>query len=150
MKTCIALTGWRFLSIGRAIERAIGTANVLSVFTDKNAPEGALDLTIEAGDSIMTHRRLYAVSTARETVIDLLLLDELNPRSVLHQMKLIREHLEFLPSRDSSAAKSPLLRKVLQLETELATLAAVEINGLELGSLAIARPACRICSQKPI
>ena len=130
-------TGWRFLSIGRAIERAIGTANVLSVFTDKNAPEGALDLTIEAGDSIMTHRRLYAVSTARETVIDLLLLDELNPRSVLHQMKLIREHLEFLPSRDSSAAKSPLLRKVLQLETELATLAAVEINGLELGSLAI-------------
>ena len=130
-------TGWRFLSIGRAIERAIGTAYVLSVFTDKHAPEGALDLTIEAGDSIMTHRRLYAVTTARETVIDLLLLDELNPRSVLHQIQLIREHLEFLPSRASSSAKTPLMRKVLQMETELATSAADAIDGHELGALAI-------------
>ena len=130
-------TGWRFLSIGRAVERAIGTAYVLSIFTDKNAPEGALDLTIEAGDSIMTHRRLYAVTTARDTVIDLLLLDELNPRSVLHQIRLIHEHLEYLPARDPAKTMTPLMRKVLQLETELATSAAAGIDGLELGSLAI-------------
>jgi uncharacterized alpha-E superfamily protein len=130
-------TGWRFLSIGRAVERAIGTAYLLSVFTDKHAPDGALDLTIEAGDSIMTHRRLYSVSTARETVIDLLLLDELNPRSVLHQIRLIREHLEYLPSPESGTSMTPLMRKVLQIDTELATSAANEFNGHELGALAI-------------
>jgi uncharacterized circularly permuted ATP-grasp superfamily protein/uncharacterized alpha-E superfamily protein len=128
-------TGWRFLSIGRAIERAIGTAYFLSVFTDKSAPEGSLDLTIEAGDSIMTHRRLYSVSTTRETVIDLLLLDELNPRSVLHQIRLIREHLEYLPPRESGGSMTPLMRKVLQMETELTTSAANEFNSDELGAL---------------
>lgn len=130
-------SGWRFLSLGRAIERSIGTAHFLGVFTDKHAPEGSLDLAIEAGDSIMTHRRLYAVATARETVIDLLLLDDLNPRSILHQLRLIREHVENLPPRETGQRVPPLARKILQMETELATASAVEMRGMELGDLAI-------------
>ena len=130
-------SGWRFLSLGRAIERSIGTAHFLGVFTDTHAPEGSLDLAIEAGDSIMTHRRLYAVATARETVIDLLLLDDLNPRSILHQLRLIREHVESLPRRETGQRVTPLARRILQMETELATATASEMRGMELGDLAI-------------
>ncbi|MCB1383656.1 MAG: circularly permuted type 2 ATP-grasp protein [Notoacmeibacter sp.] len=114
-------TGWRFLSIGRAVERAWATSGFLSAFTAPDAPDGALDLAIEAGDSIMTQRRRYAVSTTRNTVIDLMLLDEMNPRSVHHQLKHIREHLDFLPVPDTGIAMTPMRRAVMKLETELAT-----------------------------
>ena len=92
------------------------------------APDGALDLAIEAGDSIMTQRRRYAVSTTRSTVIDLLLLDDMNPRSVLHQLNQIREHLDFLPTPETGLVMTSVRRAVLKLETELATSTADEIT----------------------
>lgn len=57
-------TGWRFLGIGRAVERAGAMMHFLRVCTDPEAPEGALDLAIEVGDSVMTHRRRYAAGRA--------------------------------------------------------------------------------------
>ena len=61
-------------------------------------PDGALDLAVEIGDSVMSHRRRYAVTTTRETVVDLLALDTLNPRSVLYHLTEIRDHVA-LPAR---------------------------------------------------
>ena len=61
-------------------------AGVLAVFADEAAPAGGLDIAVELGDSVISHRRRYAVATNRETVMDLLALDSLNPRSVLHQL----------------------------------------------------------------
>ena len=48
----------------------------------------------------MSHRRRYAVTTTRETVVDLLALDTLNPRSVLYHLTEIRDHVAFLPDAD--------------------------------------------------
>ena len=79
-------TGWRFLSIGRSLERAIAMSGALAWLADPEAPDGALDLAVEIGDSVMSHRRRYAVATSRETVVDLLALDTLNPRSVLYHL----------------------------------------------------------------
>lgn len=129
--------GWRFLTIGRAIERTWATSGFLAAFTHPEAPEGALDLAIEAGDSIMTHRRRYAVSTSRNTVIDLLLLDDMNPRSVLYQLHAIKEHLGFLPvADDQGAAVSPLLRSVMTLETSLAVSSLEEMTPERLQDIA--------------
>ncbi len=64
---------------------------------DRIAPDGALDMLLEIGDSVMTHRRRYNVNTARLTVTDLLTLDPLNPRSVLFQLNEIRTEVEQLP-----------------------------------------------------
>jgi uncharacterized circularly permuted ATP-grasp superfamily protein/uncharacterized alpha-E superfamily protein len=121
-------TGWRFLSIGRAVERAWATSGFLTAFAAEDAPEGALDLAIEAGDSIMSHRRRYAVSTTRETVLDLLLLDDMNPRSVLHQLREMHGHMQFLPETEEGRRTTPFFRQVLRLETELATATADEIT----------------------
>ncbi len=49
--------GWRFLEIGRRLERGIQIARTLSRLTSANAPDGALDMMLEIGDSVMTHRR---------------------------------------------------------------------------------------------
>lgn len=114
-------TGWRFMSIGRSLERAIGMCALLASLTDGQAPGGALDLAIEVGDSVMSHRRRYSVSTTRETVIDLLALDAMNPRAVLYQISEIRDQIAMLP-HDSAldGHMSGLTRAVLRLHTDIA------------------------------
>lgn len=113
-------TGWRFLSLGRGLERADATARLLATFADDTAPEGALDLALEVGDSAMSHRRRYSVATRRETVVDLLALDDRNPRSVLYQLTEVMEQVHALPDNESSAPMTPLARRLLQVHTGLA------------------------------
>ncbi len=71
---------------------------------------GALDLAVELGDSAMTHRRRYAVATRRETVVDLLALDPLNPRSVLFSANEIHAHVGFLSGTANYGQTGPLAR----------------------------------------
>jgi uncharacterized circularly permuted ATP-grasp superfamily protein/uncharacterized alpha-E superfamily protein len=116
-------TGWRFLTIGRALERAASIASLLATFTGPSQPDGALDLVIEIGDSVMTHRRRYSVTTSRGTVLDLLALDEANPRSILYQLTEIRDQLALLPVAGQRGQLSPLQRLVLELHTAVAVAA---------------------------
>jgi len=111
--------GWRFLSFGRALERADTLAMWLADFTDDAAPEGSLDLLIELGDSVMTHRRRYRIEASAETVTDLLALDANNPRSILFQVAAMREHAARLPKAQVNGRLEPLGRALLRIETEL-------------------------------
>ncbi len=113
-------TGWRFFGIGRALERAMSEAELIAAFADKGAPEGSLDLAVEVADSTMSHRSRFAIETNRATVIDLLVLDPLNPRAIMFQLNDIRTHIEFLPVSDIAGKLSPLQRIVLQIHTKLA------------------------------
>ena len=128
-------TGWRFLSIGRSLERAIAMAGALAWLADPEAPDGALDLAVEIGDSVMSHRRRYAVTTTRETVVDLLALDSMNPRSVLYHLTEIRDHVAFLPDAVVNGQMSPLSRAVLQTHTGLAVETPAGIDGARLTAL---------------
>ncbi len=112
-------TGWRFLMLGRALERASSMAWTLAVFADAALREGALDLAVEVGDSLMTHRRRYAVATTRATVIDLLALDDHNPRSIFHQMEEVRAQVAMLPT-GPDGGMTPVARRVLEVHTALA------------------------------
>ena len=114
--------GWRFMSIGRALERMQFMTASLAEMADPEAPEGALDLAVEIGDSAMSHRRRYAVATTRETVLDLLGLDSMNPRSILFSANEIQEHVSFLPGANVHGQMSPLARAVLQMQASIAVL----------------------------
>lgn len=113
-------TGWRFLSIGRSLERAAMLSSMLANFTSADAEEGCLDLTVEVADSIMTHRQRYAVSTNRSTVIDLLALDPLNPRSIIYQLNQIAEHITLLPQMDGQTHGSALQQAIMHTRSTLA------------------------------
>ena len=113
-------TGWRFLSIGRSLERAVSLVGLLASFADAAAPEGSLDLAVEVADSAMSHRTRYTVATNRATVIDLLALDPLNPRAVMYQLNEISTHIGFLPESDAAGQLSPLQRTMLQAHTNFA------------------------------
>lgn len=113
-------TGWRFLSIGRYLERGLHMSRLLGHLSGPDAPDGALDMLIEIGDSVMTHRRRYNVATARLTVTDLLALDSLNPRSILYQLNEIKTEVEQLPNAIIQGQMSPFYREALRLYSTLA------------------------------
>ncbi|MES0881152.1 circularly permuted type 2 ATP-grasp protein [Roseibium sp. SCP14] len=128
-------TGWRFLSIGRALERAHRMADLLSVFTAPDAPEGSLELLLEVGDSAMSMSRRYAVSLSKATVLDLLAMDPKNPRSVMYQLTDMKEHISVLPDADEHGYLSDLARSVLQAHTALAIATAETLTPEALADL---------------
>ncbi|TIW91384.1 MAG: alpha-E domain-containing protein, partial [Mesorhizobium sp.] len=134
--------GWRFLEIGRRLERGIQIARTLSRLTSAKAPDGALDMMLEIGDSVMTHRRQYPVQAGRRTVIDLLALDPLNPRSILFQLERLKAEIGLLPSLGGEGHMSPAAKEILQLNTQIAikepsdmTAKALDELAYEIGSL---------------
>ncbi|NEX46274.1 circularly permuted type 2 ATP-grasp protein [Pseudotabrizicola algicola] len=113
--------GWRFLSIGRQLERALAMCGALAVFADEKAPVGGLDLCIELGDSVLTHRRRFSVGSSRETVIDLLALDPMNPRSLRHLIDGLSAQVQALPGAATHGQLSELGRAMLRTQVEIAT-----------------------------
>ena len=111
--------GWRFLEIGRRLERGIQISGIVSWMTQAEAPEGALDMLVEIGDSVMTHRRRYSVSAGAASYVDLLVLDPLNPRSVRFQIAELREQIERLPGGIEEGHLSDAAKAALEIHTEL-------------------------------
>ncbi len=120
--------GWRFLTIGRALERADSMAALLETFATEEGTSGGFDLAVEVGDSVMTHQRRYSIQTNRNTVIDLLVLDHLNPRSILFQIEQIKTQNEALPLSEHHGRVSQLTRLVVQLHSDLTTATPEEID----------------------
>ncbi|TQK03531.1 circularly permuted type 2 ATP-grasp protein [Herbaspirillum sp. SJZ107] len=77
--------GWRFMSLGRRLERLQFQSLVLqrALAMDEN---GNLDWLLELSDSSITYRVRYRTQPEWLPVLDLLLCDETNPRSVLFQI----------------------------------------------------------------
>ncbi|BCG86163.1 hypothetical protein MesoLj113c_22730 [Mesorhizobium sp. 113-3-9] len=128
--------GWRFLEIGRRLERGIQIARTLSRLTGSKAPDGALDMMLEIGDSVMTHRRQYPVQAGRRTVIDLLALDPLNPRSILFQLERLKAEIGLLPSLGGEGHMSPAAKEILQLNTAIAIKEPSDMTAKALDELA--------------
>lgn len=128
-------TGWRFLEIGRRLERGIQIARSLAWLTREDAPEGALDMMLEIGDSVMTHRRLYA-HAGRRSLVDLLALDPLNPRSVLFQLDRLKHEIAHLPEAGDRGHFSPTAKDMLRIHTALATTEPGDLSPAALNRLA--------------
>src|SRR5476649_526186 len=103
--------GWRFLMIGRRIERLQFLSTSLAAFLRGVAvnDQAGLEWLLELGNSSITYRSRYLAVPQLIPVLDLLLLDEQNPHAVLFQLKLVSRSLarlneEFGAPRDSSLA----------------------------------------------
>src|SRR5690606_854876 len=135
--------GWRFLEIGRRLERGIQIAGATRWLTRDDAPDGALDMLLEIGDSVMTHRRRYHVAAGANSYIDLRVLHALNPPSRGFQVHQFRHQIERLPGGIEDAHLSPAAKAALELHTELRvaepedmTSARLDELGAEIGRLA--------------
>jgi uncharacterized circularly permuted ATP-grasp superfamily protein/uncharacterized alpha-E superfamily protein len=106
--------GWRFADIGRRIERAFHlTRLVRSTLVDATDPR-AFEGILEVADSSITYRSRYRGLVAFEPVLDLVLTDETNPRSVAFQLARLDEHIRQLPRAEQTAGLSPIARTALR------------------------------------
>ena len=100
---------WRFLDMGRRLERALTTALILdqalSVVHADETP--LLEALLDTADSAMTYRRRYRATLQVPPVVDLLAADEGNPRSILFQLAALAEHVAALPRDPTLARRSP-------------------------------------------
>lgn len=96
--------GWRFLDIGRRLERSLQLVELLrhglaGAITDEKA---SLDMLLQIADSAITYRTRYYTAMQADLVLDLLLVDEANPRSVGFQLQNLAVHFKRLPGQDPS------------------------------------------------
>jgi uncharacterized alpha-E superfamily protein len=78
-----------------------------------------LEAVLEIADSVMTYRRRYLATLQIAPVVDLLLTDETNPRSVVYQLIGLTEHVRRLPTMESSPVRSAEHRIALGVRSEL-------------------------------
>jgi uncharacterized alpha-E superfamily protein len=127
---------WRFLDMGRKVERALHTIALLrrTLVTPGAHEPALLEALLEIGDSLMTYRRRYLSGVQPAAVLDLLLADETNPRAVVFQLLALRELVDEIPTDQSHAGRRPEQRLVLALVTavqlaDLGPLMAVDARG---------------------
>jgi uncharacterized circularly permuted ATP-grasp superfamily protein/uncharacterized alpha-E superfamily protein len=111
--------GWRFLDIGRRLERALQVAELLrnTVTSRAEVDVGILEAVLEIADSSITYRSRYLTSLQTELVLDLLLVDEANPRSIAFQLARLRENIDQLPNSQNAIRRPPEARLSLGLLT---------------------------------
>jgi uncharacterized circularly permuted ATP-grasp superfamily protein/uncharacterized alpha-E superfamily protein len=115
--------GWRFMDIGRRIERTYQMAEFLMLLLraslDESEETDRLAFLLETSDSFMTYRARYRFAPTFPLVLDLLLVDETNPRGIAFQLVTLAEHISNLPKASQDAVRTPEQRLVLDLLTQV-------------------------------
>jgi uncharacterized circularly permuted ATP-grasp superfamily protein/uncharacterized alpha-E superfamily protein len=92
-------SGWLFMSIGRRLERAIYLTRQLREVTTPLAEQDwpFLECLLEVADSSVSYRTRYFTTLQPLAVLDLLMADETNPRSLDFQLSHLGDLYEKLP-----------------------------------------------------
>ena len=127
MESTVRGPAWRFLDLGRRLERALAVVGAveaaLGPATAPLALQPIADAVLGANESLVAYRRSYRSEVDLQAVLDLLLRDDTNPRSLAYQLDRLREHVAGLGWSDGV--------QLVQAASvaSLATVAATEVNG---------------------
>jgi uncharacterized alpha-E superfamily protein len=112
LPACTALAGysfddmtrddaWRFLAMGRRLERMAFIASVVAqiLARPEEEHEAALGALLEIGNIIITYRARYQRQPELLPVIDLLVKDESNPHAVCFQLALLSRDVHEFEAR---------------------------------------------------
>lgn len=105
--------GWHMLEVGRALERAHQLVRLLratvtirrGIDVDREVNQAILTAT----ESSVTHRMRYRGNLRTTTVLELMLLDSANPRSLICGVDNVRDHLAKLPGASGASRPQRLL-----------------------------------------
>ncbi len=101
MESMVRGPGWRFLDLGRRLERAVLLLGIieaaLSHQPEDDIAQPVYDLVLGASESLVAYRRRYRSDVRLAAIEDLLVHDDTNPRSLVFQLDRINEHLAALP-----------------------------------------------------
>ncbi len=114
--------GWRFIEIGRRLERGLLTTIIMKNLLVPEVPESDQTVLIEALlsslESLISYRRRYRARMGIQSSLDLVMMDTSNPRSLLFQIEHLGSHINALPkSTESRHELTPKERAILECET---------------------------------
>ncbi|WP_374574531.1 circularly permuted type 2 ATP-grasp protein [Phenylobacterium sp.] len=115
------VAGWRFMDMGRRIERGINTCRYVRTLADDAATIDDLDLLLDLADSQISYRARYLVGLALTPVRDMIVLDPFNTRSLAFQIFKLKEHLATLPTLQEDGMLEEPSKILLPLATEVQT-----------------------------
>ena len=97
---------WRFLEIGRRLERGLGVVNLLRGLCPPGTDPVAVpwEALLAVADASITYRRRYRATADVGAVLDLLIDDESNPRSLAYQLQQLDALLDGLTAAGGGAA----------------------------------------------
>jgi len=109
---------WRFLEIGRRLERALNGLAVLRALCKPGIAPAAVpwEALLALADASITYRRRYRATAEPGTVLDLLIDDETNPRSLRYQLLQLETLFDGLAPAAPAAGPRPeqqLVRRAL-------------------------------------
>ena len=108
--------GWRFMSIGRRLERIQFLSTVLQHGISM-PPDSSLDWLLEVADSIVTYRSRYVAQPEILPLLDLLVLDESNPRSIMFQLLGLIKYLDKLAASHGPCGAELFVPLLVELES---------------------------------
>ncbi len=114
-------SSWRLLNIGRFLESSLNTCTILqAALANDVKPEvekQLMELVLMCNESLVTYRYLYRSTLQLPGVLNLLLVNEDNPKSVAFLIAKIDEHLAHLPDNHTEGGLSPAHKKLLEALT---------------------------------
>lgn len=114
-------TGWRFLAIGRSLEKAYQMTSLLQsvLVSELNESDQAavLESVLLTVEMLVSYRRRYRSSVKVGSALQLLMIDEANPRSLLFQLAALNDHINRLPHTGRAIGLSPEGRCILEAVT---------------------------------
>jgi uncharacterized alpha-E superfamily protein len=130
--------GWRFLEVGRRVERALGGLNLLRTAAGQGSGESpVLDPLLETCDSVMTYRRRHFSRPRLDAVIDLIFFDPTNPRSVAYQMHVIQAEITRFSGNPDFGLMPKIREYVQQLDSRFENPNAPDVVELETLSVSV-------------
>ena len=123
--------GWHMIAVGRALERALQLCQLLAATTTVrrgiDVDREVLNAVLVAAESSVTHRRRYRGYVRPGGVLELLLEDTLNPRSLAFVLDELATHVAALPASTGSSRPERLVTDLQEAlaETDIATLVAI-------------------------
>ncbi len=133
--------GWHLIGAGRALERTVQLVRLLRATTTArrglDVDRELLSAVLVATESSVTHRRRYRGQMRLTGVLDLLLMDPENPRSLVFGLAELGRHLAALPSSTGSTRPERLIEDLTRVlaETDVASLST--IGGADRSHLAL-------------
>ncbi|WP_045827453.1 circularly permuted type 2 ATP-grasp protein [Teredinibacter turnerae] len=113
--------GWQFMNIGRRIERAMQTTcamqHLLVPVLAENEQTTLMESLLISVEALISYRRRYRARMGISQVLELVMLDTSNPRSLLYQLDQLKNHLSSLPMAKNMVELSPEQRLILEAET---------------------------------
>ncbi|MGQ7844226.1 circularly permuted type 2 ATP-grasp protein [Granulosicoccus sp. 3-233] len=106
--------GWRFMMLGRRLDRVAQYSVIIDTMLSQERDDTLLlETLLKLFDSTMTYRSRYRSQMDASLVLQLLMLDEYNPRSLAFQLNEIEKTIRRLPGRRNLSQADDLSRLVI-------------------------------------